>query len=289
MIEEEALKDNTSQALAIVPVPIASYLLNEKRRSINHIERVQEVKITIVPDSDMETPHFEVIRVREGEEQDLLSYLLPKKLEALREAEAKEAGESEVKPRKVEQPALQALQLQRKLRQHQRQKRLRRNQLLSLKLRSRAYSLVFFLQSVLYSLHLKQRRKSQRRKKKQTKTATIVRAVTATTINAVATTKSLVTTIATRIVVTSLTVTAMKRKRRKATLNKSHANLRTVVTSSKTVVIRSEMKPLTNRRLKNKVSKSLLTYKQRRRALVQKISAQKRKLPRLKSVVSVAN
>jgi ribonuclease E len=107
LIEEEALKDNTSQALAIVPVPIASYLLNEKRRSINHIERVQEVKITIVPDSDMETPHFEVIRVREGEEQDLLSYLLPKKLEALREAEAKEVGESEVKPRKVEQPALQ--------------------------------------------------------------------------------------------------------------------------------------------------------------------------------------
>ncbi|GAL38048.1 ribonuclease E [Vibrio maritimus] len=107
LIEEEALKDNTSQALAIVPVPIASYLLNEKRRSINHIERVQEVKITIVPDSDMETPHFEVIRVREGEEQDLLSYLLPKKLEALREAEAKEAGETEVKPRKVEQPALQ--------------------------------------------------------------------------------------------------------------------------------------------------------------------------------------
>ncbi|MGR5348632.1 ribonuclease E [Vibrio mediterranei] len=107
LIEEEALKDNTSQALAIVPVPIASYLLNEKRRSINHIERVQEVKITIVPDSDMETPHFEVIRVREGEEQDLLSYLLPKKLEALKEAEAKEAGESEMKPRKVEQPALQ--------------------------------------------------------------------------------------------------------------------------------------------------------------------------------------
>ncbi|MFC5077178.1 Ribonuclease E [Vibrio thalassae] len=106
LIEEEALKDNTSQALAIVPVPIASYLLNEKRRSINHIERVQEVKITIVPDSDMETPHFEVIRVREGEEQELLSYLLPKKLEALKEAEAKEA-EVDAKPRKIEQPALQ--------------------------------------------------------------------------------------------------------------------------------------------------------------------------------------
>ncbi|MEZ9268960.1 ribonuclease E, partial [Vibrio splendidus] len=76
LIEEEALKDNTAQVLAVVPVPIASYLLNEKRRSVNHIEKNQEVKITVVPNSDMETPHFEVIRVREGEEFDLLSYLL---------------------------------------------------------------------------------------------------------------------------------------------------------------------------------------------------------------------
>lgn len=72
LIEEEALKDNTSQVLAVVPVSIASYLLNEKRRSVNHIERNQEVKITIVPNSDMETPHFEVIRVRDGEEQNIL-------------------------------------------------------------------------------------------------------------------------------------------------------------------------------------------------------------------------
>ncbi|WP_117233296.1 ribonuclease E [Vibrio maerlii] len=106
LIEEEALKDNTAQVLAVVPVPIASYLLNEKRRSVNHIEKNQEVKITVVPNSDMETPHFEVIRVREGEEFDLLSYLLPKKLDALKEAESKES-ETEAKPKKIEQPVLQ--------------------------------------------------------------------------------------------------------------------------------------------------------------------------------------
>ncbi|OIQ24734.1 ribonuclease E [uncultured Vibrio sp.] len=106
LIEEEALKDNTAQVLAVVPVPIASYLLNEKRRSVNHIEKNQEVKITVVPNSDMETPHFEVIRVREGEEFDLLSYLLPKKLDALKEAESKEPAEQEVKLRKIEEPAL---------------------------------------------------------------------------------------------------------------------------------------------------------------------------------------
>ncbi|HAS6278935.1 TPA: ribonuclease E [Vibrio vulnificus] len=106
LIEEEALKDNTAQVLAVVPVPIASYLLNEKRRSVNHIERIQEVKITVVPNSDMETPHFEVIRVREGEEVDLLSYLLPKKLEAMKEAEGKESPETEYKPKKIEEPVL---------------------------------------------------------------------------------------------------------------------------------------------------------------------------------------
>ncbi len=106
LIEEEALKDNTSKVLAVVPVSIASYLLNEKRRSINHIERIQEVRITIVPNSDMETPHFEVIRVREGEEHEILSYLIPKKLEALKEAESKDAPEQDLRPKRVEEPVL---------------------------------------------------------------------------------------------------------------------------------------------------------------------------------------
>ena len=58
LIEEEALKDNTAQVLAVVPVLLFPYLLNEKRRSINHIERIQEVRITIVPNSDMENTSF---------------------------------------------------------------------------------------------------------------------------------------------------------------------------------------------------------------------------------------
>ncbi|UPQ88809.1 ribonuclease E [Vibrio sinaloensis] len=106
LIEEEALKDNTAQVVAVVPVPIASYLLNEKRRSVNHIERIQEVKITVVPNSEMETPHFDVIRVRDGEQFDLLSYLLPQKIEAMKEAEGKEPSDSEAKPKRIEEPAL---------------------------------------------------------------------------------------------------------------------------------------------------------------------------------------
>ncbi|MDD9195473.1 ribonuclease E [Aliivibrio sp. S3MY1] len=107
LIEEESLKDNTTQVLAVVPVSIASYLLNEKRRSVQHIEKFHNVRVIIVPNSDMETPHFEVVRIREGEEQDMLSYLLPKKLDSLREAEAKEAPISNAAPRKREEPVLQ--------------------------------------------------------------------------------------------------------------------------------------------------------------------------------------
>ncbi|WEM41377.1 ribonuclease E [Photobacterium sp. DA100] len=107
LIEEEALKDNTSQVLAIVPVAIASYLLNEKRRSVQYIEKSHNVRVIIVPNADMETPHFEVVRVRSGDEHDTLSYNLPSTLEALREAESSESAPQERTTKKREEPVLQ--------------------------------------------------------------------------------------------------------------------------------------------------------------------------------------
>ena len=106
LIEEEALKDNSSQVLAIVPVPVASYLLNEKRPAVQHIEKYHNVHVVIVPNADMETPHFEVLRIREGEEQETLSYHLPNAIDALKEAEATEAPQQERTARKREEPVL---------------------------------------------------------------------------------------------------------------------------------------------------------------------------------------
>ncbi|OEF27001.1 ribonuclease E [Vibrio rumoiensis] len=106
LIEEEALKDNSSQVLAVVPVPIASYLLNEKRKSIQHIEKHQDVNIIVVPNADMETPHFEVVRLRDGEEHQILSYLMPQRIEAFKEAESKEPIVADLKPRRIEEPVL---------------------------------------------------------------------------------------------------------------------------------------------------------------------------------------
>ena len=41
LIEEEALKENTKEVHAIVPVQVASYPLNEKRESVSAIENVR--------------------------------------------------------------------------------------------------------------------------------------------------------------------------------------------------------------------------------------------------------
>ncbi|WP_413482833.1 ribonuclease E [Morganella psychrotolerans] len=106
LIEEEALKENTHQVHAIVPVPVASYLLNEKRQAVSAIETRQAgVSVIIVPNNHMETPHFNVVRVRNGEEIGTLSYRLPEKYEA--EAAAGEEEETQER-REPEQPAINA-------------------------------------------------------------------------------------------------------------------------------------------------------------------------------------
>nr|WP_158379802.1 ribonuclease E [Candidatus Hamiltonella defensa] len=80
LIEEEALKENTYEVHAIVPVEVASYLLNEKRDAVNAIEKRQEgVRAVIVPNAQMQTPHYTVLRVRKGEESLTLSYMLPQR------------------------------------------------------------------------------------------------------------------------------------------------------------------------------------------------------------------
>ncbi|MDP9569054.1 UNVERIFIED_ORG: ribonuclease E [Kosakonia oryzae] len=104
LIEEEALKENTQEVHAIVPVQVASYLLNEKRAAVSAIEARQGgVRCVIVPNDQMETPHYSVLRVRKGEETPTLSYLLPK----LHEEAMALPSEEEYAERKLpEQPAL---------------------------------------------------------------------------------------------------------------------------------------------------------------------------------------
>lgn len=107
LIEEAALKDKTSEVQVIVPVQIASYLLNEKRESVHAIENENKgLKIVIVPNENMQTPHYHIQRMRKGESPDQLSY----KLAELYDANKLPAYEESVPVKKVieQQPAVKA-------------------------------------------------------------------------------------------------------------------------------------------------------------------------------------
>ncbi|TMO53341.1 ribonuclease E, partial [Pseudoalteromonas phenolica] len=74
LIEEEAIKENTAQVNAQVPVAVAAYLLNEKRKSVHRIEKRHNCNVFIIPNQHLETPHYEVIRLRKDETPEAASY-----------------------------------------------------------------------------------------------------------------------------------------------------------------------------------------------------------------------
>ena len=67
LMEEESIKDRSAEVRAIVPVDVAAYLLNEKRGALTEIEQVSRTRILVIPNPNLETPHFEVQRLRDDE------------------------------------------------------------------------------------------------------------------------------------------------------------------------------------------------------------------------------
>ncbi|AOV17073.1 hypothetical protein BJI67_08400 [Acidihalobacter aeolianus] len=65
LIEEEAIKDKTAQIVTKVPVEVGTFLLNEKRATIGDIEQRHGVSVIVIPTPALETPHFELERVRD--------------------------------------------------------------------------------------------------------------------------------------------------------------------------------------------------------------------------------
>jgi len=69
LMEEEAMKDKTGRVVAQLPVEITSFLLNEKRAMIADIENRHQVQLIVVPNPNLETPHFQVSRYRADDEE----------------------------------------------------------------------------------------------------------------------------------------------------------------------------------------------------------------------------
>ena len=73
MIEEEAIKERSAEIRALVPVDVATYLLNEKRQAIRDIEKRNDLHVLVIPNPNLETPHFEVQRIRDDQKKDTSS------------------------------------------------------------------------------------------------------------------------------------------------------------------------------------------------------------------------
>lgn len=68
IIEEEAMKDKTGKVLAQLPVDVATYLLNEKRGILATIEQRNGIDVILIPNRHLQTPHYELQRVRTDED-----------------------------------------------------------------------------------------------------------------------------------------------------------------------------------------------------------------------------
>jgi len=80
IVEEEAMKEKTGRVIARVPVDVGTYLLNEKREILLELEKRHGLAVSLIPTPSMETPHYEVKRVRGDElggEEGAVSYRLP--------------------------------------------------------------------------------------------------------------------------------------------------------------------------------------------------------------------
>ncbi|MDO9189399.1 MAG: Rne/Rng family ribonuclease [Sulfurimicrobium sp.] len=97
ILQEEAMKENSSAIHAQVPVDVATFLLNEKRADIYGIESRHKVSVVLIPNIHLETPHYSIVRLRH---EDVAEGALPSYKMVELPAETAEAAtpSQEIKP-----------------------------------------------------------------------------------------------------------------------------------------------------------------------------------------------
>lgn len=69
ILEEEAMKSGTDKVIAHLPIECATFLLNEKRPSIDQIESRLKVHIIVLPCKHLETPAYTIERIKSKDEE----------------------------------------------------------------------------------------------------------------------------------------------------------------------------------------------------------------------------
>jgi ribonuclease E len=105
MIEEESLKESSSEIRAFLPISVSSFILNEKRNVLSELEERSKVRVVVVPDPQMDTPHYRVERIRtqDATEETAASY------DITSSEEEEELVVTAAKPIAVERAAVQTV------------------------------------------------------------------------------------------------------------------------------------------------------------------------------------
>lgn len=109
ILQEEANKDKCKEVKAKVPLIVSSYLLNEKRVGLAEIEQQSGTTVSIIPNPELETPHYEITGVnKQGEDYEVditaVPEAAPNAKPPAKKAAAPKAAVSNIRPQSAPPP-----------------------------------------------------------------------------------------------------------------------------------------------------------------------------------------
>ncbi len=74
LLQEEALRANGADIQIQAPIDIASYLLNEKRQSLRHIQEQTGIKVVTIINENLDSPHYTIKLIKDDHSKNIPSY-----------------------------------------------------------------------------------------------------------------------------------------------------------------------------------------------------------------------
>lgn len=103
LIQEEAMRADILEVHVQLPLSVAIFMSNEKRHMIAGIESQNKVRVVLIPNPNIETPHYELTKVVKSSDETTPSYHLQAPVSA------ETFTPTSTKIREVEQPAIREL------------------------------------------------------------------------------------------------------------------------------------------------------------------------------------
>ena len=105
LIQEEAMRADILEVHVQLPLSVAIFLSNEKRHLIAEIETQNKIRIILIPNPNIETPHYELTKVVKSSDETRASYQMQVP------AEVEQFVPTAHKLKAVEQPAIRELSI----------------------------------------------------------------------------------------------------------------------------------------------------------------------------------